>query len=159
MAMIIDFDNPSSFHDEFGMWDADFENYLRHNLEQDGASTAHVIKNQLLDLRIYEMPIVTDYLNSHADTEVAVCHCSRILDIEKLRTEGLNTGGGRSAVADARLRNLLAQIELNSNDVEKVMSKVYYYWDRDKAQRTDSVHFLFDKNLIVNVKADGALRQ
>lgn len=148
MTRIIDFDSPSSFPEELGVWDADFENYIRHSIEQKSTFTPHALKNQLLDLHTDEMPIVTDYLKSHVTAEVAVCHCSRIMDIGKLRAEGLNTGGGRRAAADARLRDLLAQIGLKSDDTEKVMSKVYYYWDRDKEQRTASVHFFFDKNLV-----------
>ena len=148
METIIDFDDPSSFPEELATWSIDFENEIRKNINTNGITEGWQIERQLQNLHIDESPLVKDYLAAHMDAEVAVSHCTRILDANKFRKEGLVTGGGRGSIADIRLRGLLSNIGLETSSINNIMSKVYSYWDRDKEQRTEAVHFQFDRNNI-----------
>lgn len=147
---IIDFDDPSTFPEELSLWDTQFENKIRDTVITDNVTEGWQIERQLQDLYIDEEPLVTDYLDTHLDTEVAVSHVTRILDIEKFKREGLITGGGYGSIADKRLRNLLSSIGLDKPEEDKVMAKVYEYWKRDGKQRTENVHFQFDRKNIYN---------
>ena len=86
---IIDFDDPSTFPEELSLWDTQFENKIRDTVITDNVTEGWQIERQLQDLYIDEEPLVTDYLDTHLDTEVAVSHVTRILDIEKFKREGL----------------------------------------------------------------------
>lgn len=148
MQMIIDFDNPSTFPASLGNWDESFENMIRINISLEGVTKGWQIKHQLQDLRIDEMPIVTEFVSANPDVEVVVCHVTRLLDEKILLQEGLVTGGGRGSVAENRLKTLLEHIGLDKDKIDEVFTHIYYYWERDKEQRTESVHFMFDKSLV-----------
>ena len=81
---IIDFDDPSSFPEALSNWDVAFEQEIQGEVRLDDVTEWWQIEQQLQDMHIHKKPIVTDFLNTHLDSEVAVCHCSRILDIKHL---------------------------------------------------------------------------
>ena len=148
MAETIDFDEPSSFPPVLGSWDEAFENMIRRKVILDGFTDGWQIKHQLQDLRIEEMPIVTDFVSANPDMEVALCHVTRLLDQSQILKEGLVTGGGRGSIAELRIRALLEHIGLDKDKLNEVFTHIYYYWDRDLKQRTESVHFVFDKTQV-----------
>lgn len=148
MHMIIDYDDPNTFPASLGSWDESFENFIRSKINLEGVTEGWQIEHQLQDLRIGEMPIVTDFVSANPNEEVIVCHVTRLLDKEIIMREGLVTGGGRCSVAEKRLRALLEHIGLDKSKTDEVFTHIYHYWDRDKKQRTESVHFLFDKSMV-----------
>ena len=148
MAMVIDFDNPKTFPEELGNWDICFENMIRSKMKEEHATETGRMMLLLNDMHIRELPIVTDFLNAHMDCEVAVCHCSRILDIGLIKKEGLIIDGGQGSVADSRIRKLLSSIGVDKEMEEAIMVNVYAYWDRDKGSRTECVHFQVNRDYI-----------
>lgn len=148
--MIIDFDSPDTFPASLCSWDESFEKMIRSKLNLDNVKEGWKIKEQLHDLNIGEMPIVTNFVSTHLDTEVAVCHITRLLDKNQIFKEGLVTGGGRGSVAENRIRKILQNIGLEDEKINEIFIKIYYYWDRDKEQRTESVHFVLGKNVVYN---------
>lgn len=145
---VIDFDDPYTFPASLGNWDEAFETMIRSKVHLHEVTQSWQIKHQLQDLRIDEMPIVIDFISANQDAEVAVCHVTRLLDKNQILQEGLVTGGGRGSVAEKRLKALLERIGLGEDKIDEVFTHIYYYWDRDKKQRTESVHFMFDKKQI-----------
>lgn len=148
MQRIIDFDDPTTFPASLGSWDESFENMIRSKISLEGVTEGWQIEHQLQDLRIGEMPIVTEFVSANSDMKVVVCHVTRLLDKEIIMQEGLVTGGGRGSVAEKRLKALLEHIGLDKSGIDEVFKHIYYYWDRDKKQRTESVHFMFDKSQV-----------
>lgn len=148
MPKMIDFDDPHTFPASLGSWDDSFESMIRDRILLDGVTEGWQVEHQLQDLRIGEMPIVSDFVSENPDIEVAVCHVTRLLDKNIVLREGLVTGGGRGSVAETRLKALLEHIGLDKSKIDEVFTHIYYYWDRDKKQRTESVHFMFDKSQV-----------
>lgn len=148
MAIIIDFDNPYTFPTSLGMWDDTIKKFISRQVNLVGVTEWWQIEHQLRDLHISEWSVVSDFVSRHSDMEVAVWHVSRLLDPSQILREGLVTGGGRGSVAEERLMSLLENIGLAKDRIEEVFSYIYYFWERDKGQRTESVHFIFDKNLV-----------
>lgn len=146
--MIIDFDNPDTFPASLGSWDESFANMIRKNVSLEGVTEGWQIEHQLQDLHIEEMPIVTEFVASNPDTEVIVCHVTRLRNENHILEEGLRTEGGRDSVAETRIRLLLEHIGLDKTKIDEVFTHIYHLWERDKEQRTKSVHFMFDKNHI-----------
>jgi hypothetical protein len=146
--MLIDYDDPSTFPVCLGEWDSDFEQMIRRNVNIDEVEEGWEIKQQLQNLHIDEMPIIQNFLRKNPDTEVAVCHCTRILDETTYWNQGIVTNGGRSSEEEKRIRDLLEMIGLQPMKIDEVIGHAYYYWDRDKKQRTESVHFFIEKKLI-----------
>ena len=148
MNGLIDFDDPNTFPKILNEWGAEFEHRILSAINLDRVSEWWQIEHQLQDLHIGEMKIVTDFVDEHMDTEVAVCHCTRILDVNQFWKYGIVTGGGINSVGEKRLRDLLFSIEVEPEQIENIMSHVYYYWNRDKLSRTEAVHFFIDKNQV-----------
>lgn len=146
--MLIDYDDPSTFPAGLGEWDTAFEQMIRESINLEGVKEWWEIEHQLRDLHIGEMPIVQNFLRDNADVEVAVCHCTRILDEAAYWNNGMVTSGGQNSKEEQRIRELLEMIDLPPQKVEKVISHAYYYWNRDKEQRTEAVHFFIEKSLI-----------
>jgi len=148
-AAIIDFDSPDSFPRELGQWDNSFENMILNKVTVNHNTKWWEIRSQLFDLDIKYYPIVENYLQSHMDTEVAISHVTRIIDIEQFKKEGLIESGGRGFAGENRIRKLLYSIGVDKAMTERIMSNVYYYWDRDKIDRTQGVHFQIDRKNIL----------
>lgn len=148
MSKIIDFDNPISFPQSLCTWDERFEQEILRRISLKGVFEWWQIEQQLQDMHIYDLEIVSNYLQNHMDDEVAVCHCTRILDIEQYKKEGIITGGGHGSIAEIRLRNLLLSIGLGKKEIDEIFSHIYYYWDRDKTSRTQAVHFFIDSSQV-----------
>ena len=148
MPMIIDFDDPCTFPASLESWSDNFGNMIRSEIRLEGVTEGWQIKHQLQDLRIDEMPIVVDFVSANSNAEVAVYHVTRLMDKNQILREGLVTGGGRGSIAEKRITTLLERIGLDKNQIDNVFEHIYHLWDRDKKQRTESVHFMFDRNLI-----------
>lgn len=148
MQYCIDYDNPETFPKELRDWRSDFEKMLLSKINLENVSEWWQIRNQLQDLHIEEMDIISDFVKENMETEVAVCHCARILDVDDYWKNGIITDGGKNSVGEERIRNLLINIGVSHDKINAILVKVNKYWDRDKDSRTKSVHFFIDKNLV-----------
>ena len=83
MSKFIVFDDTNSFPKVLSKWEPEFERMIFKRINLDRVSEWWQIEHQLQDLHIGEMRIVTDFVEEHMDTEVAVCHCTRILDVNQ----------------------------------------------------------------------------
>lgn len=146
--MLIDFDDPYTFPPSLKNWNDGFEQMIRSKVNLEGVTEGWQIERQLQDLQICDISIVKDFVIGNPDAEIAVCHVTRLLDRNQILQEGLVTKGGRGSVAEKRLNSLLEHIGLRKDKINEVFTHIYYYWDRDGKQRTESVHFMFDKSHI-----------
>lgn len=151
MREMIDFDNPSSFPKELQMWDARFEDYIRNRISLEGVTEWWQIEHQLQDLCLKESNSVVDFLNNNLETEVAVWHCTRVLNEEDFWRNGIIVSGGRGCLGEKRIRLLLSQIGVAQDMIEKIFKHIYVYWDRNIESRTESVHFQGDKKLFITM--------
>lgn len=103
MREMIDFDNPSSFPKELQMWDARFEDYIRNRISLEGVTEWWQIEHQLQDLCLKESNSVVDFLNNNLETEVAVWHCTRVLNEEDFWRNGIIVSGGRGCLGVKRI--------------------------------------------------------
>ena len=145
---MIDFDNPNTFPKELKNWGTEFEKMILRRVNTDNIEEGWQIEHQLQDIRIGESKLVTDFVKENMDTEIAVCHCTRILDENEYWKHGLVTAGGENNVGEKRLRKLLVDIGLDDEKIEEVFSHAYYFWNRDKQSRTKSVYFFIDKSQV-----------
>lgn len=145
---MIDFDNPNTFPKELKNWGTEFEKMILRRVNMDNIEEWWQIEHQLQDIRIGESKLVKDFVKENMDTEIAVCHCTRILDENEYWKHGLVTAGGENSAGEKRLRKLLVDIGLDDDKIEEVFSHVYYLWNRDKQSRTKSVHFFADKSQV-----------
>lgn len=145
---MIDFDNPNTFPKELKNWGTEFEKMILRRVNTDNIEEWWQIEHQLQDIRIGESKLVTDFVKENMDTEIAVCHCTRILDENEYWKHGLVTAGGENNAGEKRLRKLLVYIGLDNDKIEEVFSHVNYLWNRDKQSRTKSVHFFVDKRQV-----------
>lgn len=145
---MIDFNNPNTFPKELKNWGTEFEKMILRRVNTDNIEEWWQIEHQLQDIRIDESKLVTDFVKDNMDTEIAVCHCTRILDENEYWKHGLVTAGGENSAGEKRLRKLLVDIGLDDDKIEEIFSHVYYLWNRDKQSRTKSVHFFIDKNQV-----------
>lgn len=145
---MIDFDNPNTFPKELKNWGTEFEKMILRRVNTDNIEEGSQIKYQLQDIRIGESKLVTDFVKENMDIEIAVCHCTRILDEDEYWKQGLVTAGEKNNAGEKRLRKLLVDIGLDDDKIEEVFSHAYYLWNRDKQSRTKSVHFFIDKNKV-----------
>ena len=148
MRGLIDFDNPNTFPIELSEWGMGFENMILNRISLEGVSEWWQIEHQLQDLHIGQIEIVKQFVEENADTEIAVCHCARTLDINEYWKNGIITGGGKNSVGEKRIRKLLLDIKLTDEQIEEVFSHIHALWNRDKTSRTESVHFFIDKNQV-----------
>lgn len=114
----------------------------------DGVSEWWQIEHQLQDLHIEDTELVRNYVDNNMDKEVVLCHCTRIIDETEYRKHGIVTGGGKNSVAEKRLTLLLHDIGLDEKQIAEIFSHIYYYWNRDKSSRIDSVHFFIDQDQV-----------
>ena len=145
---MIDFDNPNTFPKELKNWGTEFEKMILRRVNTDNIEEGWQIEHQLQDIRIGESKLVTDFVKENMDTEIAVCHCTRILDENEYWKHGLVTAGGENNAGEKRLRKLLVDIGLNDEKIKEVFSHAYYFWNRDKQSRTKSVYFFIDKSQV-----------
>ena len=145
---MIDFDNPNTFPKELKNWGTEFEKMILRRVNTDSIEEWRQIEHQLQDIRIGESKLVTDFVKDNMDIEIAVCHCTRILDENEFWKHGLVTAGGKNNAGEKRLRKLLVDIGLDNGKIEEVFSHVYFLWNRDKQSRTKSVHFFVDKSQV-----------
>ena len=145
---MIDFNNPNTFPKELRNWGTEFEKMILRRVNTDNIEEWWQIEHQLQDIRIDESKLVTDFVKDNMDTEIAVCHCTRILDEDEYWKNGLTTAGGENNAGEKRLRKLLVDIGLDDNKIEEVFSHIHYLWNRDKQSRTKSVHFFVDKSQV-----------
>lgn len=148
MSEFIDFDNPNTFPIALSEWGKEFENMILNRVSLEGVGEWWQIEHQLQDLHIEEMEIVKQFVEENADIEIAVCHCTRILDINEYWEKGIITGGGKNSVGEKRIRKLLLDIKLVDEQIEEVFSHIYTLWNRDKTSRTEAVHFFIDKSQV-----------
>ena len=148
MQEMIDFDDPDSFPKELQIWDARFEDYIRNRISLEGVTEWWQIEHQLQDLSLKESNRVVDFLNDNLETEVAVWHCTRILNEEDFWKYGIVVSGGRGSLGEKRIRLLLSQVGIAQDMIEKIFKHIYVYWDRNIESRTESVHFQGDKKTI-----------
>ena len=146
--MLVDFDNPRSFPASLGNWNEKFENMIRNRIKLDNETEWWEIESQLQDIPISEMPIVADFISANPDVEVAVYHVTRLLDKNQILSEGLVTGGGKDSIAEIRIKALLEHIGLDKNKINEIFTNIYDYWERDKDERTKSVHFILEKSIV-----------
>lgn len=85
------------------------------------------IEHQLQDIRIGESKLVNDFVKENMDTEIAVCHCTRILDENEYWKHGLVTVGGENSAGEKRLRKLLVDIGLDDDKIEEVFRMCIIY--------------------------------
>ena len=109
---MIDFDNPNTFPKELKNWGTEFEKMILKRVNTDNIVEWWQIEHQLQGIRIDESKLVTDFVKENMDTEIAVCHCTRILDENEYWEHGLMTAGGKNSVGERRLRKLLVDIGL-----------------------------------------------
>lgn len=145
MNDFIDYDNPKTFPQILHEWGIGFENMIRNRISLEEVSEGWQIEHQLWGLHIEEMEIIRKFVEQNMDREVAVCHCTRILDINEYWNKGIVTGGGKNSVGEKRLRKLLYDIKLDNEKIEEIFSHIYALWNRDKTSRTEAVHFFIDK--------------
>lgn len=145
---MIDFDNPNTFPKELKNWGTEFEKMILRRVNTDNIEEGARIKHQLQNIRIDKSKLVTDFVKENMDTEIAVCHCTRILDENEYWKQGLVTAGEKNNAGEKRLRKLLVDTGLDDDKIEEVFSHAYYLWNRDKQSRTKSVHFFIDKNQV-----------
>lgn len=148
MSRLIDFDSPNTFPATLGEWGKGFVNMILSRVSLEDVSEWWQIEHQLQDLHIGEMEIVKRFVEENADTEIAVCHCTRILDASEYWNKGIVTGGGKNSVGEKRIRKLLLDIKLADEQIEEVFSRIYALWNRDKTSRTEAVHFFIDKSQV-----------
>lgn len=157
MQYCIDYDNPETFPKSLRDWGSDFENMILSKINLDKVSEWWQIQNQLQDLHIEEMEIISDFVKENAELEVAVCHCARILDVNDYWNNGIITAGGKNSLGEERIRNLLDNIGVPQDKINVILDKVNDYWVRDRTSRTKSVHFFVIKtNFICFRKKGGA---
>lgn len=145
---MIDFNNPNTFPKELKNWGTEFEKMILRRVNTDNIEEWWQIEHQLQNIRIGESKLVTDFVKENMDTEVAVCHCARILDENEYWKHGLVTAGGKNNAGERRLRKLLVDIGLDEDKIEEVFSHVYYLWNCNKQSKTKSVHFFIDKSQV-----------
>ena len=109
---MIDFDNPNTFPKELKNWGTEFEMIILRRVNTDNIEEWWQIEHQLQDIRIGESKLVTDFVKENMDTELAVCHCTRILDENEYWKHGLVTAGGENNAGEKRLRKLFVDIGL-----------------------------------------------
>lgn len=148
MQYCIDYDNPETFPKALRDWGSNFENMILSKINLDKVSEWWQIQNQLQDLHIEEMEIISDFVKENAESEVAVCHCARILDVNDYWNNGIITVGGKNSLGEERIRNLLDNIGVPQDKINVILDKVNDYWVRDRTSRTKSVHFFIDKKLV-----------
>lgn len=148
MTRIIDFDDKNTFPETLCAWDEKFERMIRNRIQVSPTMQWYEIRNQLQDLwpMIRAEPLVMTFLRENMNTEVAICHCTRLLNPQSVLDNGLVTGGGCGAVGEKRMRGLLEGIGAPKEQVDAIVSKARYYWQRDTISRTESVHFFVDKS-------------
>ena len=110
---MIDFDNPNTFPKELKNWGTEFEKMILRRVNMDNIEEWWQIEHQLQDIRIGESKLVNDFVKENMDTEIAVCHCTRILDENEYWKHGLVTAGGKNSAGEKRLRKLLVDIGLD----------------------------------------------
>lgn len=115
---MIDFNNPNTFPKELKNWGTEFEKMILRRVNTDNIEVWWQIEHQLQDIRIDESKLVTDFVKDNMDTEIAVCHCTRILDENEYWKHGLVTAGGENNAGEKRLRKLLVDIGLDDDKIE-----------------------------------------
>lgn len=123
--MLIDYDDSSTFPSCLGEWDDAFERMIRNSINLEGVKEWWEIEHQLQDLHIDEMSIVQNFLRDNADIEVAVCHCTRILDEALYWNNGIVTNGGQGSEEEQRIRGILEMIGLPPQKIDEVISHVW----------------------------------
>ena len=114
---MIDFDNPNTFPKELKNWGTEFEKMILRRVNTDNIEEGSQIKYQLQDIRIGESKLVTDFVKENMDIEIAVCHCTRILDEDEYWKQGLVTAGEKNNAGEKRLRKLLVDIGLDDDKI------------------------------------------
>lgn len=145
---MIDFNDSNTFPAELKEWGIEFENRLRQKINTNGVREWWQIEHQLQDLHIEDTELVRNYIDNNMDKEVVLCHCTRIIDETEYWKHGIVTGGGKNSVAEKRLTLLLHDIGLDEKQIAEIFSHIYYYWNRDKSSRIDSVHFFIDQDQV-----------
>ena len=145
---MIDFDNLKTFPKKLKNWGTEFEKMVLRRVNTANIEEWWQIEHLLQDIRIGESQLVTDFVKENMDTEIAVCHCTRILDENEYWKHGLVTAGGENNAGEKRLQKLLVDIGLDDDKIEEVFSHAHYLWNRDKQSRTKSVHFFVDKSQV-----------
>lgn len=148
MGKLIDFDNSDTFPKELQMWDAGFEKYIKNEISLENVKEWWQIKTQLEPLHLEREKIVTEFLKNNMDTEVAVYHCTRILNEDDYLKQGIVISGGRGSLEEKRIRKLFSEVKIPEDMIEKIFEHIYKIWDRDKQSRTTAVHFFSDKKHI-----------
>lgn len=139
--MIIDFDNPKSFPQSLHNWSKDFESYIKAHIPVKNINDSWEIEHQLRDLSLEEHPIVTDFLKSNLDTDIIVCHCTRILNESDFLEKGLINSDQEN-----RINEVLEHIGLTKEQIHEIFKYIYFYLNRDMNSRSNSIHFFVDKN-------------
>ena len=119
---MIDFDNPKTFPKKLKNWGTEFEKMVLRRVNTANIEEWWQIEHLLQDIRIGESQLVTDFVKENMDTEIAVCHCTRILDENEYWKHGLVTAGGENNAGEKRLRKLLVDIGLDDDKIEEVFS-------------------------------------
>lgn len=144
MSQLIDYDDTTTFPKCLNEFDSAFERMILQSVDPKKG----MIEEQIRDICLSKMPIVQEFLKSNMETEIAVCHCARILDEKSYWENGISIEGGQGSAGDKRIRELLHFCGFQNEEIKNVLYHIYKLWDRDGAQRTESVHFFADKSQV-----------
>lgn len=148
MCMLIDFDNPSSFPKELLELGYEIEKSIRREISLEDVKEGWKIGEQLNRLRIDKDSRVEQFVQINENAEIAVCHCTRILNEDTFWKNGIVISGGEDSAEEKRIKELLVMIGVPDEQVRAVISKARFYWDRDRELRTECVHFFLGKKIV-----------
>lgn len=127
MSQLIDYDDTTTFPNCLNEFDPAFECMILQNVDPKKG----MIEEQIHDICVSKMPIVQDFLESNMETEIAVCHCARILDEKSYWENGISIEDGRDSAGDKSIRELLHFCGFQKEQIENILYHVYELWDRD----------------------------
>ena len=148
MCMLIDFDNPSSFPKELLELGYEIEKSIRQKISLEDVEEGSEIGERLDCLRIDEDSRVEQFVQINENAEIAVCHCTRILNEDTFWKNGIVISGGDDSAEEKRIKELLVMIGAPDEQVRAILSEARFYWDRDRELRTECVHFFLDKKTV-----------
>lgn len=147
---MIDFDDVYTFPDEIKKWVIQQKDFFYSNWDKEDFSEPWELEHKLSNMRIYDYPIIQNYIKDNQSMEVAVWHATRIKNIETYRSEGINIMSGEKSESDRKIRVLLTSVGLNEQQIDEVFEHIYFLWNRDTTTRTRCIHFFVNRNFVYN---------
>lgn len=147
---MFDLDNVLSYPTDIEKWVLEKKDFFLKTVPMHSYEYDYEIIHKLIDVWFGGMPDFMDFVNKYQDSDITGWHITRIENIEKFQEQGILTMKGSTDEGERRITELLKKINAPSDMQQKILDQAKVYWKRDKGSRTNSVHFFFTKEPIIN---------